>query len=216
QVGLDDPRTFAVLWGLLRAAAMIDAADPLLDVAVVLSERHRSAVRESLQAGVHDALTELTGAFRRARAARQRDVAASARDSTSTDESLIVVYRLLFLLFAEARGLVPRWHPVYRDGYTIEALREPVERLPRPRGLWEALQAIARLAHRGCAAGSLRVPPFNGRLFSPAHAPLADRLPLDDGAVRRAVLALTTTPGTGGRERISYGDLSVEQLGGVY
>jgi hypothetical protein len=127
-----------------------------------------------------------------------------------------VVYRVLFLLFAEARGLVPAWHPVFRQSYTIDALRAVVETLPRPRGVWEALQAIARLAHRGCRAGSLRVPPFNGRLFSPADAPLADSMPLDDGAVRQALLALTTRSGRRGRERISYADLGVEHLGGVY
>ena len=39
--------------------------------------------------------------------------------------SLTLVYRLLFLLFAEARDLVPTWHHVYRDAYTIEALAAP-------------------------------------------------------------------------------------------
>ena len=44
------------------------------------------------------------------------------------------------------------------------------------RGLWEALEAITRLAGRGCRAGDLRVTPFNGRLFSPAAtSPLAAR-----------------------------------------
>ena len=71
-----------------------------------------------------------------------------------------------------------------------------MEVLAKPPGLWESLQAIARLAHRGCRAGTLRVPPFNGRLFSPAHAPLAESAALDDGAVREALLALTTRAGT--------------------
>jgi hypothetical protein len=133
----------------------------------------------------------------------------------------------LFLLFAEARGLVPRWHPIYRDGYTIESLRTPVETLPRPPGLWHALQAIARLAHRGCRVGALEVPAFNGRLFSPVHSPLADTLNLDDGEVRRGVLELMTREGGGrekgrkperkaGRMRVAYGDLGVEQLGAIY
>jgi hypothetical protein len=82
--------------------------------------------------------------------------------------------------------------------------------------LWESIQAIARLAHRGCRAGSLRVPPFNGRLFSPLHAPLADSLVLDDAAVREAILSLTTVRHGAVRRRIAYADLGVEQLGGVY
>jgi Eco57I restriction-modification methylase len=217
HTALDDQRTFSVFWGLLRARGMLGTRDDgrsLLDRAVALSEQHRTAVRNSLQHGVQDALLHLSHAFARARRPKRHRV--SPHDDDGCDESLIVIYRILFLLFAEARGLVPRWHPVYRTSYTIESLRPAVEVRPRPKGLWESLQAIARLAHRGCRAGSLRVPPFNGRLFSPAAAPLADTVALDDGAVRQALLALTTRSGTTSRERIAYGDLGVEQLGGVY
>jgi hypothetical protein len=211
EIVTNEPHSFAVLWWLLSAAAFA-AGDAGLEHAVSISERHRAHVRASLQQGVRDALTALLGAFASAR----RSTRAVCDPAILLEESLIVVYRVLFLLFAEARGLVPGWHPVYRDGYTIESLRPAVETLARPPGLWQALQAIARLAHRGCRAGTLRVPPFNGRLFSPTHAPLAESLALDDGAVRDAVMALTTQPGAGGRQRISYADLGVEQLGGVY
>jgi hypothetical protein len=225
EIALENEVTFAAFWGLLRGAAMAGASRdrrPLLDRAIELSEQHRASIRSSLQHGVHDALGHLTRAFsaasrrRRVTAARAGDASTSNPAVSEFDEALVVVYRVLFLLFAEARGLVPRWHPIYRDSYTIESLRGPVEMLPRPVGVWETLQAIARLAHRGCRIGSLRVPPFNGRLFSPAHAPLADSVPLDDGVVRQALLALTTRRGRGGFERIAYGDLGVEQLGGVY
>ena len=214
---LDNPKPFEIFWGLLRADAMARGQDgaSALDIAVAASEDHRTIVRNSLQAGVHEALLHLHSAF--GAATRGRSLSGRAGTSTHTlDEALIVIYRILFLLFAEARGLVPRWHPVFRDAYTIESLRENVERLPRPRGLWEALQAIARLAHRGCRIGVLRVPPFNGHLFSPLDAPLSDTVPLDDGAVRQALLALTTRRGRTGRVRVAYGDLGVEQLGGIY
>jgi hypothetical protein len=209
---LNDPVGFGVFWGLLRADGFDPGRSPLLDSAVALSEQHRAEVRASLQLGVHDALICLLRAFASART-RHR---AAPPPGALFEESLVVIYRILFLLFAEARGLVPKWHPIYRGSYTIEALRTPVEVLARPRGVWESLQAIARLAHRGCHAGTLSVPPFNGRLFSPAHAPLAEAAALDDGAVREALLALTTRAGRGGRQRIAYADLGVEQLGGVY
>src|SRR5205823_9840355 len=83
-------------------------------------------------------------------------------------------------------------------------------------GIWESLQAISRLAHRGCTAGTLRVVPFNGRLFAPAAAPLADSFVLDDRIAREVLLAVTTRPGADRRERITYADLGVEQLGAVY
>jgi hypothetical protein len=207
---IEEPSSFAVFWQLLNASAF--RSPPLaLDEAVARSEEHRTEVRASLQHGVQDALTTLVAAFARA-CGRRRAMSAA----TLLDESLVVVYRVLFLLFAEARGLVPKWHPTYRAGYTIESLRASVETERRPRGVWEAIQAISRLAHRGCRAGTLRVAPFNGRLFSPAHAPLAETAALDDGAVRDVLLALTTRREPAERRRISYADLGVEQLGGVY
>ena len=212
----DDEKTFAVFWGLLRAAAMRPSAGGcLLDRAVTISEAHRAVVRSSLQDGVHDALAHLLGALSAA-ARRRRGVTGRTTGEMLFNEALQIVYRILFLLFAEARGLVPRWHPIYRDGYTIEAVRAAVEMAPRPRGLWETLQAIARLAHRGCRIGSLRVNAFNGHLFSPVESPLAESLSLDDGAVRQALLSLTTRSAGTGRQRIAYGELGVEQLGGVY
>ena len=163
----------------------------------------------SLQAGVELALTELVSGF-----------AAGRRGSVPLDaalgDALTIVYRILFLLFAEARGLVPQWHPIYRDSYTIESLRPQAEGRDPPAGLWRALQAIARLAHRGCTAGTLRVVPFNGRLFAPSAAPLAETLTLDDRVARTVLLAVTTRPGVERRERISYADLGVEHLGSVY
>ena len=204
-------RTALECFCALLGASGFTNGETALDRARILSEQHRATVRTSLQRGVHDAVTCLLRAFATAR--RARVVGAPDR---LFEESLMVIYRILFLLFAEARGLVPKWHPIYRDSYTIESLRESTERLARPAGLWESIQAIARLAHRGCRVGTLRVPPFNGRLFSPVHAPLADSLVLDDGAVREALLSLTTVQQGTVRRRIAYTDLGVEQLGGVY
>lgn len=188
-----------------------DADTPLatLERIVAASDRHCAAVGRSLQNGVREALARLVDGFARGRR-RPPDPAVSFADA------LTVVYRILFLLFAEARGLVPQWHPVYRESYTIESLRPAVESRAAPVGLWQSLQAIARLAHRGCAAGSLHVVPFNGRLFAPAAAPLADSFVVDDSVARDVLLAVTTRPGADRRERISYLDLGVEQLGAVY
>lgn len=207
---IDSPSSFEILWRLLHADAFSECPVPALDQAVTASDSHRTAVRASLQRGVREALDCLLDAFARTRRGRK------APPQALFDDALMVIYRILFLLFAEARSLVPAWHPTYRASYTVESLRRQIERDPGAGGVWESLQAIARLAHGGCHAGSLEVTPFNGRLFSPLHAPLADTAALDDGRVRAALLALTTRPEGGARRRISYADLGVEQLGGVY
>ena len=203
--------TLRVLWTLARAEA-IAGSTPLLDRAVELSDRHGAGICRRLAAGVLDALHAVVAALGSGEPARRR-----MPPSALLQQSLTVLYRVLFLLFAEARGLVPVWHPVYRDRYTVEAILSALLAGGRARGIWQALQAIARLAHAGCRAGDLRVTAFNGRLFSPAHTPSAERGRISDKAIGDALLAVGTTSGDGrGRTRIQYRDLDVEQLGAVY
>ena len=190
---------------------VIGALDGRLDALIRESDEHGVTVCRSLKDGVLSASSDVLAALARPQQARP------ALDA-ALDQSLTIVYRVLFLLFAESRGLVPLWHPLYRDSYSIEALVTAATRGRDARGLWDTLRAIARLAHSGCRAGDLRMTPFNGRLFSPARTPLAERRDLDDEGARRALISLATrtSPGRAGRERIAYRDLGVEQLGSVY
>jgi hypothetical protein len=183
-----------------------------LDALVRDSDQHGVAVCRSLKDGVLAASANLMSAL-----VRPRRATASAHLHEALEQSLTIVYRLLFLLFAESRSLVPLWHPVYRDSYAIGTLVAHAARGDSC-GLWDALRAITRLAHAGCRAGNLRVTAFNGRLFSPSRTPLAERLDLDDERARQALVSLATRPTRdgSGRERIAYRDLGVEQLGSVY
>lgn len=211
---VDDSKTLLAFLTLVGAAASTGAGPgPSLDTLVAASDRHAAGVCRSLRGGVlaasADVLRALLGA---------RPPADPAALNDAFEQALTIVYRMLFLLFAEARALVPVWHPVYRESYSLESLRAAAESVRGEAGLWDALRAIARLAHEGCRAGDLRVAPFNGRLFAPGRTPLAERRDLDDGAARQAVLALATRPAPGGigREPVAYRDLGVEQLGAVY
>jgi hypothetical protein len=203
-----EPAVQDAVWSLLRAEAC-GGGVPLLDRAVDLSRRHGADVCRALGAGVLDALRLLVGGISR----RSRRPAAVV-----FEQSLTVLYRVLFLLFAEARGAVPLWHPVYRDRYSLEAIVSSILAGDTCRGLWHALRAISRLAHAGCTTGELRVTAFNGRLFSPAQAAAFDAAPLPDTVMRQAVAALGIRPATrrSPPARIAYRELDVEQLGAVY
>jgi hypothetical protein len=218
DLALDDDRTFTAFRLVLRPPAFADGRGGerlCLHALIDASERQASAVSKSLRDGVLAASGDVLAALLRP---ASRSLAAAPPLDGTFEQALTIVYRILFLLFAEARGLVPMWHSVYRESYSVESLRSAAEQPQTAAGLWDALRAIARLAHAGCHAGDLRVTPFNGRLFSPARTPLAERRDLDDEAARRAVLALSTrpSPDRAGRERIAYRDLGVEQLGAVY
>jgi hypothetical protein len=217
DLAIDDERSFAAFWSVIRAdmfAAGAHGFPTRVNAVVAASDRHAAGVCRSLRQGVLSASSDVLTAL----------VVVSRRPSLTRpigdafEQALTIVYRMLFLLFAEARGLVPVWHPVYRESYSLEALRDAAENGRHAAGLWDALRAIGRLAHGGCQAGDLRVTPFNGRLFAPARTPLAERRGLDDDAARRAILALSTRVSMdgAGRERIAYRDLGVEQLGAVY
>ena len=211
-----EPLTQHLLWTVLRADALAGES-PLIDRVVDLSRRHGVQVCRGLGDGVLEALALLVGTL----AAGKRPAAMPVL----FEQSLTVLYRVLFLLFAEARGLLPLWHPVYRDRYSLDTIVTTLLRGQRYRGLWQAVQAISRLAHAGCRAGELRVTAFNGRLFSPSQADAFDRTPIADMVMGRAVVAVSTTPipgtsrrtcPTNVRARIVYRDLDVEQLGAVY
>jgi len=211
----EQENTIALLWRVASANVVCGntSDDQSLDALVAASDRFSAAVCRSLRHGVLTASAEVLSAL----ISRDRDPGPASIDA-AFEQALTIVYRVLFMLFAEARSLVPIWHAVYRESYSIESIRDLAEQPGASTGLWDSLRAIARLAHTGCRAGDLLVRPFNGRLFSPARTPLAERRDLDDRAAQRAVLALTTRP-TGdrtGRERIVYRDLGVEELGGVY
>jgi hypothetical protein len=201
-----DERAIVTFWALASGAGLQGNLDDVIRAA----DAHAERVCASLSDGVLTSLGSLL------RVMHRPAWGGSLSERHAFDQALTLVYRILFLLFAEARGTVPTWHRIYREAYTIDAMCRRSLESKRVTGLWDALLAISRLAHAGCRAGDLQVTAFNGRLFSPRHAPLVERSRVPDAVVREAVLALATRPTPAGRRRIAYGDLGVEQLGAVY
>jgi Eco57I restriction-modification methylase len=220
DLAIDNPRALAVLLHLFGATVLGAGPDDprSLHALVAGSDRHAAGVCRSLRDGVLAASAEILRALIAGKVRSPSPPSRTGAVHDSFEQALTIVYRMLFLLFAEARALVPLWHPIYRESYSLEGLRDAAEQTAPAPGLWDALRAIARLAHAGCRAGDLRVTPFNGRLFAPDRTPLAERSDLDDNAARVAIVALSTrrAPDRGGRERIAYRDLGVEELGAVY
>ena len=159
---LDNSAPFAAFWRTFNAASLTagPAEAASLHALVAASDRHAAGVCQSLRDGVLEASEHVLRAFvvgsptRAPRGSANRAKADLSRRSAEGakaefEQALTIVYRMLFLLFAEARALVPLWHPVYRESYSLEALRDIAEEPRRMPGLWDALRAIARLAHAG-------------------------------------------------------------------
>ena len=197
----------STLWMLSHADRLAAAGPGSLRFRIAESDAHASRVCRTLAGGVLSALPVLTTAL-------TQDERRRSERTSAFDQALTLVYRILFLLFAEARALVPVWNDIYRDAYSIDALaRRAAQSAP---GLWQGFQAISRLAHAGCRVGDLHVTAFNGRLFSPRHSPLVEQRQVPDAVMRDVLLDLATEVTAAGRRRISFHDLGVEELGSVY
>lgn len=87
-----------------------------------------------------------------------------------------IVMRLVVIMFAEARDLLPRDNPLYHRSYGLEGLRELLDRggdAARRRhmhGAWPRLLALFRLIHCGSHHPELLVPAYGGELFAPGDA----------------------------------------------
>ena len=138
------------------------------------------------------------------------------------EAALTFLYRLLFLLYAEDRGLLPVNDPRYDDYGLRKRVRDDVARRVEQgdafsgaaSSYYDHLMTLCRLIDKGDA--SIGLPPYNGGLFAAEAAPLLEKVRLPDSAVARIVYDLSHA-GTGGARRfVNYRDMSVQQLGSIY
>lgn len=135
--------------------------------------------------------------------------------------ALFLLYRLLFVLYAEDRNLLPDETGPYAD-FSLTRMRRDVAARKAAGGVftqtariyWERLNTIFDAIARG--NDELGIPPYNGGLFDPAEAPLLARVRLPDAVIGEVIYLLSHRV-EGGRPRyINYRDLSVQQLGSIY
>lgn len=134
-------------------------------------------------------------------------------------ELLTVLYRVLFLLFAEQRGMLNGANPLYDETYSLTRLRATAATgRPEPRrmDLWEGLKTTFRAFSDEDDAAALGVYPYNGFLFDLTRTPLTTGGRIANTHLTRAIEALTTVTVGGTSMHVDYRNLGVEELGAVY
>ena len=157
-----------------------------------------------------------------------------------------VAMRLVVILFAESRELLPRDNALYHESYGLNGLLEQLERaaargsaLATSFGAWPRVLALFRLVQEGSHHPDLPVTAYGGDLFAPGVPHAADGLSralfvfenacfdgevLPDRDVHEMLTLLTRTTirirqGRGGTRAVvpvDFSDLSSEYIGILY
>jgi hypothetical protein len=154
-----------------------------------------------------------------------RSIAAADEKASLEDvrqAALILLYRLLFILYAEDRDLLP----VNDERYDNYGLRDNVRIAIGDRKdnndifsstaarYWSTLDDLCRAIDKGDT--SIGLPPYNGGLFEAARTPLLTKIRLPDSVMAEVIDKLSFERKDGERKYINYRDLSVQQLGSIY
>ena len=136
--------------------------------------------------------------------------------------TLVLLYRLLFILYAEDRDLLPVKNPDYRT-ISLKKLRSEIaatidrEHIPKGRStaIWGRLESLFALIHGGDP--ELDLPFYDGGLFDPQKHPALAELKIPDSDFIPALDSLSRVQTSGSMPlMVDYKDLGVRQLGSLY
>ncbi|MGV9611242.1 Eco57I restriction-modification methylase domain-containing protein [Nocardia xishanensis] len=149
------------------------------------------------------------------------------------EAAVTVMMRVVFLLFAEERGLLPQGE-LFTLGYGLSDQLDELDRRKELEGsealdgtfhTWHRLLATSNAMYRGASFEDIRIPSYGGSLFDPDRfqfltalnpagelvISISDRVMLE---VLRSVQV--ATPRGQDARRISFRDIDVEQIGYIY
>ncbi|MBU2462442.1 N-6 DNA methylase, partial [bacterium] len=136
------------------------------------------------------------------------------------NNSLILLYRLLFVLYAECRDLLPLGkNQFYTESYSLDVLKKEVaSKLDHGDSIalstyqyWNKLKELFEVINSGNP--ELEVPPYNGGLFNPAKHKFLETCRAGDLYLARAIDFLTRSQD---KAFIDYSSLEVRHLGSIY
>jgi len=220
---------FSLLWLLIHASRFGKPGDlPQLCVLETWREASReegTRAREQLRGAVEDALQSLGQGFVSSpvnQTLRDRFADGSLTPTVYFQQLLRLVYRLIFLLTIEERGVLhvegsqSNAVDLYHTGYSLQRLRELSRRrraFDRHHDLWQSLKPVfVGLAH---GQPFLALPALGG-LFADDQCPDLDTADLGNAALLAAVFKLSWIRSDGALLRINWRDMGPEEFGSVY
>ncbi len=148
------------------------------------------------------------------------------------EAAVTVMMRVVFLLFAEERGLLPE-NQLFAMGYGVSDELGKLDARQKEEGdqaidatslTWHRLLATSQALYRGATFEDLRLPEYGGSLFDPARFPFLTArnsqgslaITVSDRVMLEVLRAIQIAQLPGGARQISFRDIDVEQIGYIY
>ncbi|MED5801244.1 type IIL restriction-modification enzyme MmeI [Gordonia sp. Z-3] len=197
------------------------------------SELEAEAITEALGTQVRRSVELLVQAFSEERLkAAKNDEPDPLTDKPDDvyQAAVTVMMRIVFLLFAEERDMLPT-EQLYWESYAIKDLLTGLqaqaaggeEHLDETYDAWHRLLAVSKALHGGVNYDEMRIPAYGGSLLDPErfswlHATDDHglRLKVSDRVMMHALKSVQTVVTGGERRRISFQEIDVEQIGYIY
>jgi type I restriction-modification system DNA methylase subunit len=190
-----------------------------LDDALAASNAYAIELEEDLEENVYQALERLMQGF--------LDLPSNNLTPDDLrdiyDNSLYLLYRLLFILYGESRGLLPLDNDQYRRDYSLTRIKNEIAQRagamnPRTTLYWGQIENLFHIINGDDAElnRSLGVPRYDGGLFNPDLHPFLEEKEVGDQALVTAIDLLSRRETEAGREFADYRTLGVRHLGSIY
>lgn len=234
---VEEPRTRDAFLTLIGRQHLI-GGEPSERLPVIFEESVAAAeeITEALGGQVRRAVELLIQSFSESAAdtgRRSLPDPLPTRTHDTYEAAVTVMMRVVFLLFAEERGLLPTGE-LFEQGYGIsrELARlvareneESEEALDATSLTWHRLLATSAALYSGASFESMRMPAYGGSLFDPARFPFltaineqgALTIAVTDRVMLHVLRSVQMAVLKGGEARqISFRDIDVEQIGYIY
>jgi type I restriction-modification system DNA methylase subunit len=224
---------FKYFYVFFRPAAFRESAGTtFLDTVWSESEIAAQELGEDLQDNVFTALRVLGEGF-----VETNDLDIDPTDDERLaelkEQSLVLLYRLMFVLYAESRGLIdpedPNRRREYEENFSLGVLRqdirEKVGETPSEAtfereyseysfSMWNRLERLFSLVDTG--NDDLGIPPYNGGLFDENQHEFLTEHEVANTYIAEVIYRLSTTATDEGFVPADYADLDTRHLGTIY
>lgn len=136
------------------------------------------------------------------------------------DNSLVFLYRLLFILYAEYRRLLPLGeNEIYTTTYSLDSIKRDIKdkidqniSLPHTQiHYWRKLKEFFEIINSG--SSEIGVPYYNGGLFDPQKHPFLEKYKVADFYIAQVIDLLARSKD---KAFIDYSSLEIRHLGSIY